>query len=92
MQIQGPLREECFNVQITFYTKLFVNTATKDGTKFELYSKFEIFEPFSAIWFDLKIQSCLNKYCLNIFFHVLRHKIGPGWSFTFWHKYENDNI
>jgi len=49
MQIQGPLREECFNVQITFYTKLFVNTATKDGTKFELYSKFEIFEPFSAI-------------------------------------------
>ena len=59
----------------------------KDGTKFDLYSKFQIFVPFPQ--FNSKICSYINKYRLNILLHVLRRKIDPGQSLTVGFNCEN---
>ena len=44
---------------------------SKDGTKFDLYSKILIFEPFSTIQFGLKMCSYINEYHSDILLNVL---------------------
>ena len=47
-----------------------MTAGSKDGTKI-IFLNIQVFSRYS-------IRSCINEYRSNIFFHVLRHKFGPG--------------
>ena len=62
--------------------KLAWRSKKRIGRIFDSYSKFRIFERFPAIRFDSKFAA-INEYRSNVFFHVLRRKIGSGRDFAF---------
>ena len=61
----------------------------KDRTDIRFVFEISNFRMFSRYTIrNSKIRSYINEYRSNIFLHVLRRKIGPGRSLTFWLNYE----